>query len=83
MARLMFLIAWLRGPGSFTRLAFFYVLGMLFLFYCLVGGWPHVPASPAHAVKSPYTAMPKPKPVPANAADELRKRLNSGPRASN
>jgi hypothetical protein len=83
MARLMFLIAWLRGPGSFTRLALFYVLGMLVLFYCLVGGLPHIPASPAHAVKSPYAAMPKPNPVPANAAAELRKRLNSGPHAAN
>ena len=45
MTRLMFLIVWLRGPGTFRRLALFYVVGMLFLFYCLIGGlhcqrWP-------------------------------------------
>jgi hypothetical protein len=79
----MFLVAWLRGPRGFSRLALFYVLGMLFLFYCIIGAFPRVPSSPAHAVKSPYSAMPKPKPVPANAAEELRKRVNRGPRAAN
>jgi hypothetical protein len=79
----MFLIAWLRGPGTFRRVALFYVVGMLFLFCCLIGGLPHVPASPAHAVKSLYPAMPKPNPIPPNTAEVLRKRLNSGPRVAN
>ena len=83
MTRLMFLIAWLRGPGASRRFALFYVAGMLFLFYCLIGGLPHVPASPAHAVKSPYPDMPKPNPVPPNTAEVLRKRMNSGPRVAN
>ncbi len=83
MTRFMFLFAWFRGPRVFSRFALFYVLGMLFLFYCLIGGWPHVPASPAHAVKRPYPAMSKPNPIPANTADVLRKRMYSGPRMSN
>jgi hypothetical protein len=83
MTRLMFVIAWLRGPGTFRRVALFYVVGMLFLFFCLIGGLPHVPASPAHAVKSLYPAMPKPNPIPSNTAEVLRKRLNSDPRVAN
>jgi hypothetical protein len=83
MARLAFLIAWLRGPRSFNRFALFYVIGMLFLFYCLLGGLPHIHAAPAHAAVSPYPAMPNPQPGPANAAEELRKRINNGPRISN
>jgi hypothetical protein len=83
MTRLTLLIAALRGPRSFSRFAFFYVAGMLFLFYCLIGGLPHVPASPAHSIKSPYPAMPQPKPVPANAAEELRKRMNGSLRSTN
>jgi hypothetical protein len=79
----MFVIAWLRGPGTFRRVALFYVVGMLFLFFCLIGGLPHVPASPAHAVKGLYPAMPKPNPIPPNTAEVLRKRLNSGPRVAN
>ena len=83
MTRLMFAIAWLRGPGTFRRVALFYVVGMLFLFFCLIGGLPNVPASPAHAVKGLYPAMPKPNPIPPNTAEVLRKRLNSGPRVAN
>ena len=83
MTRLMFLIAWLRGPGTFRRFALVYVVGMLFLFYCLIGGLPHVPASPAHAVKSSYPPMPKPNPVPPNTAEVLRKRMNSSPGQTN
>jgi len=83
MTRLMFVIAWLRGPGTFRRVALFYVVGMLFLFFCLIGGLPHVPASPAHAVKGLYPAMPRPNPIPPNTAEVLRKRLNSGPRVAN
>ena len=83
MTRLMFVIAWLRGPRTFRRVALFYVVGMLFLFFCLIGGSPHVPASPAHAVKGLYPAMPKPNPIPPNTAEVLRKRLNSGPRVAN
>jgi hypothetical protein len=79
----MFVIAWLRGPRTFRRVALFYVVGMLFLFFCLIGGLPHVPASPAHAVKGLYPAMPKPIPIPPNTAEVLRKRLNSGPRVAN
>jgi hypothetical protein len=79
----MFVIAWLRGPGTFRRVALFYVVGMLLLFFCLIGGLPHVPASPAHAVKGLYPAMPKPNPIPPNTAEVLRKRLNSGPRVAN
>jgi hypothetical protein len=79
----MFAIAWLRGPGTFRRVALFYVVGMLFLFFCLIGGLPHVPASPAHAVKGLYPAMPKPNPIPPNTAEVLRKRLNNGPRVAN
>jgi hypothetical protein len=79
----MFVIAWLRGPRTFRRVALFYVVGMLFLFFCLIGGLPHVPASPAHAVKGLYPAMPKPNPIPPNTAEVLRKRLNSGPRVAN
>ena len=76
MTRLIFLLAALRGPGALGRLAFFYVLGMLFLLLCILGGLPHIPAAPAHAVPSPYAAMPKPKPIPINAAQETRKRLD-------
>ena len=83
MTRLMFVIAWLRGPRTFRRVALFYVVGMLFLFFCLIGGLPHVPASPAHAVTGLYPAMPKPNPIPPNTAEVLRKRLNSGPRVAN
>ena len=83
MTRLMFVIAWLKGPGTFRRVALFYVVGMLFLFFCLIGGLLHVPASPAHAVKGLYPAMPKPNPIPPNTAEVLRKRLNSGPRVAN
>ncbi len=83
MARFMFLFAWLRGPRVFSRFALFYVLGMLLLFYALIGGWPHVPASPAHAVKSAYAPMPKPNPIPANTAQVLRDRMNNGPRIKN
>jgi hypothetical protein len=77
MTRLIFLLAALRGPGAFGRLAFFYVLGMLFLLLCILGGLPHIPASPAHAVSSPYAAMPKPVPIPSNAAQEMSKRLEN------
>jgi hypothetical protein len=75
LTRLMFLLAALKGPRTFNRLALFYVLGMLFLLFCLIGGLPHVPASPAHAVQSPYAAMPKP--LPSNAAEELHKRMDN------
>jgi len=83
MTRLIFLIAWLRGPGNFRRLALFYVAGMLFLFYCLIGGLPHVPASPAHAVRNPYPDMPRSNPFPPDMAEQLRKRINGGPRVAN
>lgn len=77
MTRLIFLLAALRGPGAFGRLAFFYVLGMLLLLLCLLGGLPQIPASPAHALRSPYAFMPNPEPIPSNAAQEMRKRLKN------
>jgi len=83
MTRLMFLLAALQGPRTFNRLAFLYVAGMLFLFFCLIGGWPHVPASPARPLAATYNQMPKPQPPPSNLADEMRKRTNNrqyGPR---
>ena len=80
MTRLMFLFTWLQGPKVFSRFILFFMLGMLFLFYCLIGGLPYVPAEPAHALKSPYPAMPKPNPVPPDTAEVMRKRMNSGPR---
>lgn len=80
MTRLMFLFAWLQGPKVFNRFLVFFALGMLFLFYCVIGGLPHVPTAPAHAIASPYPPMPKPNPVPPNTAEVMRKRMNSGPR---
>ncbi|MDQ1470509.1 MAG: hypothetical protein QOJ99_1989 [Bryobacterales bacterium] len=79
MTRLAFWIAALRGPRSLSRFALLYVAGIVFLFFCLIGGLPRIPISPARAVPSPYAAMPQPNPVPANAAGELKKRLNSSP----
>ena len=75
MTRLMFLFTWLQGPRVFSRFILFFMLGMLFLFYCLIGGLSYVPAAPAHAIKSPYPAMPKPNPVPPNTAEVMRKRM--------
>jgi hypothetical protein len=83
MTRLIFLFTWLHGPRVFSRFILLYVLGMLLLFYCMIGGLQHIPASPAHAVKSPYPAMPKPIPVPPNTAEVMRKRMNNGPRMLN
>ena len=80
MTRLMFLFAWLQGPRVFNRFLLFFALGMLFLFYCVIGGLPHFPAAPAHAVMSPYPPMPKPNPVPPDTAEVMRKRMTSGPR---
>jgi len=80
MTRFMFLFTWLQGPRVFFRFIFLFILGMLFLFYCLIGGLSYVPAAPAHAIESPYPAMPKPNPVPPNTAEVMRKRMNSGPR---
>jgi hypothetical protein len=80
MTRLMFLFAWLQGPRVFNRFLLLFALGMLFLFYCAIGGLPHVPAAPAHAVSSPYPPMPKPNPIPPDTAEVMRKRMNSGPR---
>lgn len=80
MTRLMFLFAWLQGPRVFNRFLLFFALGMLFLVYCVIGGLPHMPTAPAHAVQSVYPPMPKPNPVPPNTAEVLRKRMNSGPR---
>jgi hypothetical protein len=81
MTRLMFLFAWLQGPRVFSRFILFYVLGMLFLFYCLIGGlMSYVPAAPAHAIQNPYPPMPKPNPIPPNTAEVMRRRMNSGPR---
>ena len=79
MTRFLFFFSWLLGRRAFSRFLFFYVLGMLFLFFCLIGGWPHVPASPAHAVQSLYPPMPKPNPIPPNTAEVMRKRMTSGP----
>ena len=79
MTRFLFFFTWLLGPRSVSRFLFFYVLGMLFLFNCVIGGWPNVPASPAHAIQSPYPPMPKPNPIPPNTAEEMRKRMTSGP----
>jgi len=78
MTRLMF--TWLQCRRVFSRFILFYVLGMLLLFYCLIGGLSYVPAAPAHAIKSPYPAVPKPNPIPPNTAEVMRKRMNSGPR---
>jgi hypothetical protein len=81
MTRLMFLFAWLNGPRAFSRFILSCVLGMLFLFYCLIGGLrSYVPAAPAHAIKSPYPPMPKPDPIPPDTAEVMRRRMNSGPR---
>jgi hypothetical protein len=79
MTRFLFFFTWLLGPRSVSRFLFFYVLGMLFLFYCVIGGWPNVPESPAHALQSPYPPMPKPNPIPPNTAEVMRKRMTSGP----
>ena len=38
MTRFLFLFSWLLGPTFASRFILFYVLGMLFVFYCLVGG---------------------------------------------
>ena len=80
MARLMFLFTWLQGPRVFSRFILFFTLGMLFLFYCLIGGLSYATAAPAHAIKSPYPVMPKPNPVPPDTAEVMRMRMNSGPR---
>jgi hypothetical protein len=79
MTRFLFFFSWLLGRRAFSRFLFFYVLGMLFLFYCVIGGRPHVPASPAHAIQSPYPPMPKPNPIPPNTTEVMRKRMTSGP----
>ena len=79
MTRILFLFTWLRGPRFASRFILFYVLAMLFLFYCVIGGWPHVPAAPAHPIQSPYPPMPKPNPIPPNTAEVMRKRMTSGP----
>jgi len=79
MTRILFLFTWLFGPRFASRFILFYVLAMLFLFYCVIGGWPHVPAAPAHAIQSPYPPMPKPNPIPPNTAEVMRKRMTSGP----
>ncbi len=83
MTRLVFLLASLKGSRSLNRLALFYVAGMLFLFCCLIGGLPRMPSAPAHPGAKNISAMPKPQPVPANAAEELRKRIDRGPRIAN
>ena len=80
MTRLMFLFTWLQGPRVFSRFILFFVLVMLFLFYCLIGGFSYVPAAPARAIKNPYPAMPKPNPIPPHTAEVMRKRMTSGPR---
>ena len=80
MTRILFLFTWLFGPKFASRFILFYVLAMLFVFYCLVGGMmSYVPAAPAHAVHSPYAPMPKPNPIPPNTAEVMRKRMTSGP----
>jgi len=79
MTRILFLFTWLFGPRFVSRFILFYVLAMLFLFYCVIGGWPQVPAAPAHAIQSPYPPMPKPNPIPPNTAEVMRKRMTSGP----
>ena len=79
MTRILFLFTWLFGPRFASRFILFYVLAMLFLFYCVIGGWPQVPAAPAHAIQSPYPPMPKPNPIPPNTAEVMRKRMTSGP----
>jgi hypothetical protein len=80
MTRLMFMFTWLQGPRVFSRFILFFIVGILFLFYCLIGGLSYVPAAPAHAIKSPYPAMPKPNPIPPNTAEVMRRRMNSSPR---
>ena len=80
MTRLIFLVMWLLGPKVFSRFLPFYVLGTLLLFLCVIGGLPHVPSSPAHAIQNPYPDMPKPNPIPPNTAEIMRKRMNGGPR---
>ena len=79
MTRILFLFTWLFGPRFASRFILFYVLAMLFLFYCVIGGWPQVPAAPAHAIQSPYPPMPKPNPIPPNTAEVMHKRMTSGP----
>jgi hypothetical protein len=81
MTRILFLLTWLFGPRFVSRFIFFYALGILFLFYCLIGGLmsSYVPAAPAHAIQSPYPPMPKPNPIPPNTAEVMRKRMTSGP----
>ena len=51
MTRFLFFFSWLLGPRVASRFILFYVLAMLFLFYCVIGGWPQVPAAPAHAIQ--------------------------------
>ena len=80
MTRILFLFTWLFGPKFASRFILFYVLAMLFVFYCLIGGMKsYVPAAPAHAIQSPYPPMPKPNPIPPNTAEVMRKRMTSGP----
>ena len=79
MTRILFFFTWLFGPRFASRFILFYVLAMLFLFYCVIGGWPQVPAAPAHAIQSPYPPMPKPNPIPPNTAEVMHKRMTSGP----
>ena len=80
MTRILFLFTWLFGPRFASRFILFYVLGMLFVFYCLVGGMmSYVPATPARAIQSPYPPKPKPNPIPPNTAEGMRKRMTSGP----
>ena len=80
MTRILFLFTWLFGPRFASRFTLFYVLGMLFVLYCQVGGMmSYVPAAPAHAIQSPYPPMPKPNPIPPNTAEVMRKRMTSGP----
>ena len=80
MTRILFLFTWLFGPRFASRFILFYVVGMLFVFYCLIGGMKsYVPAVPAHAIQSPYPPMPKPNPIPPNTAEVMRRRMTSGP----
>ena len=80
MTRILFLFTWLFGPRFVYRFILFYVLAMLFVLYCLIGGLgSYVPAAPARAIQSPYPPMPKPNPIPPNTAEVMRKRMTSGP----
>jgi hypothetical protein len=83
VTRLLVLLAALRRPRTFSRLALIYVIGMIFLFVCLIGGIPRLPNAPAHPLANPSAKLPQARTLPPGLAEEMRKRMNNrhyGPR---